>query len=98
MNFIVFSRTCDFVLLLPGKEFFSRVCDFVFILLFFFSVSYHDNSWKAQPIRTKFSHVTFDWNSSGRFEDGHRRSHVIPRNRGFLSPPYYLNTSNFDEI
>ena len=37
---------------------FSRVCDF----FFFFGGGggcYHDNSWKAQPIRTKFSYMPF---------------------------------------
>ena len=63
---------------------FIYVFIYLFILIF---VCYHDNSWKAQPIRTKFSHMTFDWNSSARFENGHRRSHVNsppPYNKGFL--------------
>ena len=46
----------------------------------------NDNSWKAQPIQTKFSHMTFDWNSSAKFENGYRRSHVTPPNRGLLPP------------
>ena len=33
-------------------------------------VCYQDNSWKTQPIWTKFSHTTFDWNSSAKFEMG----------------------------
>ena len=72
---IVLSCVCDFVLLL-----------FLFIYLFFF-VRYHDNSWKPQPIRTKFSHMTFDWNSSANFENGHCRSHVTPLIGGFCPPP-----------
>ena len=82
---IVCSRVCDFYR--PEKNFsegivFSRVCNFIVIFIFFSPVCYHDNSWKTQPIRTKFSHLTFDWNSSGKFEDGHHRSHVNPHDRG----------------
>ena len=60
----------------------------VIFFSFFFYVCGHNNSWKAQPIRTKFWHMTFDWNSSGKFENGHRRSHVIPPNGGFC-PPWF---------
>ena len=35
-----------------------------FNFFFFFFVCGHNNSWKAQPIRTKFLHMTCDWNSS----------------------------------
>ena len=60
-----------FFFLPPWKEFsegvvFSCVCDFV--LFYFFC--YHDNSWKAQPIRTKFSHKTFERNSLAMYENG----------------------------
>ena len=57
---------------------------FIFYLFIFFF--YHDNFWKAQPIRTKFSHMTFAWNISAKFENGHHRSHITPANRGLLSP------------
>ena len=40
----------------------------------------------AQPIQSKFSHMTFDWNSSAMLENGHCRSHDPP-NRGLLCPP-----------
>ena len=45
--------------------------------------------------------MTFDWNSSAKFEDGHRRSHVTPPNGvSALPPPPPENsiTSDFDEI
>ena len=50
----------------------------LFFFFFFFFVCYHNNSWRAQPVQTKFSHMTFEWNSSGKFEDGHCRPHVTP--------------------
>ena len=31
-----------------------------FIYLFIYFFGYDDNSWKALPIRIKFSHMTFD--------------------------------------
>ena len=34
--------------------------------------------------------MTFDWKSSAKFENGHRRSHVNPPNRGLL-PPLKIN-------
>ena len=52
---------------------------YLFIYLFFiiiFFVCYHAYSWKAQPIRTKFPHKTFDWNISAMYENGHLKSHV----------------------
>ena len=75
----------------PGKEFFRRIffqlrlwfC-FIFILFLFFC--YHDNSWKGQSIRTKFSHMISDWKSSAKFENGHHRSHVTLRNSDFCPP------------
>ena len=41
----------------------SCVCDFLFIIIIviFFFFCGHDNFRKAQPIRTKFSHMTFDF-------------------------------------
>ena len=58
----------------------------------FFSVCYHDNSRKAQPIRTKFTHTTFDWNISDEFVNGHSWSHVTPLNRGSFAPhPLKIN-------
>ena len=62
-----------------------QLCPWFFFFFFWMFVCGHDNSWKAQPIRTKFSHMTFEWNSSAKFEDGHRRSHVTHPNRGLLS-------------
>ena len=43
---------------------------------------------RFQPIQTKFSHITFNWNSSSEFENGHHRSNATPppTNRGFLPP------------
>ena len=41
--------------------------------------------------------MTFDWNSSAKFEYGHHRSNVTPPNRGFC-PPENSNTCDFDEI
>ena len=41
---------------------------------------------RFEPIQTKFSYMTFDWNSSSEFENGHQRSNVTPPNRGFLPP------------
>ena len=64
---------------------------------FFFSGCYHDNSWKVQPIQTKFSHMTFDWNSLAKFENGHHRSHVTLLNRGLL-PPSKLTYLRFQPI
>ena len=32
---------------------------------------------RLQPIRNKFSHMTFDWNRSTEFENGYHRSNVI---------------------
>ena len=57
----------------------------------------NDNSWKAQPIRTKFSHMTFDWNSSAKVENRHRRSHITPLIEG-LCPPENSNTSDFHKF
>ena len=57
---------------------FSCLWFFLFLFIYFFFGCYHDNSWKAQPIQTKFSHMTFDWNSSSEFENGHRRSYITP--------------------
>ena len=38
-----------------------------------------------QPVQTKFSHSTFDWNSSFEFENEHQWSNVTPPlKRGFL--------------
>ena len=66
----------------------ERLYLFSFLYLFFFlNVCGHDKSWNAQPIPTKFSHMTFDCNSSAKFENRHRRSHVTAPNRGFLHPP-----------
>ena len=31
-----------------------------------------------QPIQSKFPHMTFDWNSSSEFKNGHHRSNVTP--------------------
>ena len=81
----------------PKDTVLSCVCDFayffiyfffiiIFYFLFFFFFCYHNNSWKAQPIWTKFSHMTFDWNSSEKFENGHHRSCVTLPNRGLLTP------------
>ena len=79
-----------FIYYCPEKNF-SRYC-FQSRLWFFFSVCYHDNSWKAQPIRTKCSHMTSDWNSSAVYENGHSRSHVTPPNRGSSAPPLWKST------
>ena len=70
----------------PNRRFLPPEIQFFFFFFFFF-VCYHDDSWKVQPIRTKFSHKTFNWNSSTMYENGHRRSHVTPPNRGLLPPP-----------
>ena len=64
---------------------FSVASDFFFFFFFFFWC-FHDNSWKVQPIRTKFSHMTFNWNSSAVYKNGHCRSHITPSNRGLLPP------------
>ena len=61
----------------PPKRGFLPSENSIFFFFFFF-VCYHDNSWKARPVRTKFSNKTFNWISSDRFENGHRRSHVPP--------------------
>ena len=71
------------IIFLPEKNFSKGYCFqlrlwfcfiHLFILFYFFiflDACGHDNSWKAQPIRTKFSHMTFDWNSSAKFKNGH---------------------------
>ena len=41
--------------------------------------------------------MIFDWNSSAKFEGGHRRSNVTLPN-GVPPPQINSNTSNFDEI
>ena len=92
----LFSSSLSLLLLCARKRIFPKhiklscVCDFIclfiYLLLLFFCLCYHDSSWKAQPIRTKFSHTSFDWNSSDRFQNVHRRSHVTSPNRGFLPP------------
>ena len=83
-----------FVLLLStGKEFFQGYHFESCLWFCFFGCLFvcgHNNSWKAQPIQTKFLHMTFDWNSSAKFEDGHRRWSQVtfnPPNRGLLTPP-----------
>ena len=89
---------------MPPKKIFWEAYSFQLRLWFYFLFFYflclyvcgHDNFWKAQPIQTKFSHVTFEWNSSAKFADGHRRSHVTPpppSNRGFYPPlpPFKIN-------
>ena len=55
-----------------------------------FSVCCHNNSWKTQPIQTKFLHMTFDWNSSAKFENGHHRSHGSLK-MGITSHRVYLS-------
>ena len=74
----------------PGKEFFRRIMWFFFLFFFLFLggmfVCGHDNSWKVQPIQTKFPHMVLEWNSSSKFEDGHRMSHVNPPKWGLLPP------------
>ena len=71
----------------PEKNFSEAYCFQSHLWFFFFFFGcYHDNSWKAQPIRTKFSHMTFDWKCSAVYKNGHRRSHVTPFNRGLLHP------------
>ena len=45
---------------------------------------------RFQPIQTKFSHMTFDWNSSSELENGHQRSHVTPL-IGISGPPGQFN-------
>ena len=84
------------------KRFFSKalfsVASVIFYFFYFF-VCYHDNSWKAQPIRAKFSQKTFNWNSSAMYENGPRWSHVTLPNRGASAtpPPEILHTSNFNQ-
>ena len=39
-----------------------------------------------QPIQTKFPYVTFDWNSSSEFKNGHHRSNVTSPLIGGLLP------------
>ena len=36
-----------------------------------------------QPIQTKFPHMTFDWNSSSEFKNGHHSSNATPLIGGF---------------
>ena len=44
--------------------------------------------------------MTFDWNSSFEFENGHHRSNVTPINRGFLHPPWkmFVHTITFERL
>ena len=72
----------------------SREALLAFIIFIF--VCYHNNSEKAQPNRTKFSHMTFDWNSSAKFKDGHRRSHITPLIGGFC--PTTLTTITLESL
>ena len=51
---------------------------------------------EGSTIQTKFSHMTFDWNSSAVYEDGYRRSHVTPIIGGFYTP-LKINTSDFNQ-
>ena len=60
---------------------------FLFLFFFFLFWCYHNNSWKPQLIRTKFSHTTFDWNSSTKFENGHYRSHITHPYWRVSAPP-----------
>ena len=62
-------------------------CHPEYSFFFFFFVCYHNNSWKAQPIRTKFSHKTFNWNSLTMYKNEHHISHVTPLTWGHLLPP-----------
>ena len=82
------SFSCIEFIMRPEKNFseayyFQLRLWFSFFFLFF---CYHNNSWKAQPIQTKFSHMTFDWNGSAMSKNGHRGSQVTPSNRGLLHP------------
>ena len=52
---------------------------------------------RFQPIQTKFSHMTFDCNSSSEFENGYQRSNVAPPNTEFL-PPEISNPPNLMEF
>ena len=72
----------------PNRDFCPPENSIIVIIFFFFFffVCGHNNSLKAQPIRTKFSHKTFNWNSSDTFGNGHHRSHVTPLGRGLPSP------------
>ena len=69
----------------------------VIFFFFFFFVWLHDNSWKAQAIRTKFSHKTFNWNSSAMCKNGHHKSHVTLIIGGFCANPEILHTSDFNQ-
>ena len=67
-------------IIFPKDIVFSCVCDFFFFLLGCLYVVFfcgHDNSWKAQVIRTKFTHMTFNWNSL---------AYVTPLNGDFFLP------------
>ena len=77
------------------NRFFFYICMFVclYVCLFVDMITLE----MFNQIRTKFSHMTFEWNSSAKFEDGHHRSYVTPQIGGFC-PPWKFTYLRFQPI
>ena len=65
------------LIMLPKEAYSFQLCMWFCFILFYYT---------TKRTYIVFSHMTFDWNSSAVYENGHRRSHVTTIIRGFWPP------------